>query len=63
MSTKEKYMIDDRGGATYVVKLGHGFKPPVSIHIPRWCVMEFPVQCNIEVDILGLLLGLVHNYG
>ena len=49
------------GGAAYIGKLGHGFKPPVSIHIPIWCVMDFPSQWGVEVDIFGVLLGLVHN--
>ena len=43
-------------------ELGYGFKPPVSIHIPRWCLIDCTVHCNAKVDIFGLLLGLVHNY-
>ena len=52
VSIKEKYLIVDRLSAAYVGELGHGFESPVSIHITRWCV-----------DILGVLLGLVHNCG
>ena len=63
MSIDEKYLVVDRGGATYVGELGRGFKPPISIHIPRWCLMDFPVQWDVEVDISGLLLGLVRNDG
>ena len=63
MSINENYLVVDRVGAVYVGELGHGFKPPKYIHIPRWCLMEFPVQWDLEVDILGLLLGLVKNYG
>ena len=63
MSTKKYYLIVDRGGAAYVGELGHGFKAPVSIHIPIWCVMDCTVQWDVEVEILGVLLGLVHNYG
>ena len=62
-STEENYLIVDRGGTAYVVELGHGFKPPVTIHIPIWCVMDFPVQWNAEVDVFGVLIGLVHNDG
>ena len=25
--------------------------------------MDFPVQWDVEVDILGIILRLVHNYG
>ena len=56
-------MIVDRGGAAYAVELGRGFKPPVYIYIPIWCVMEFPVQWYFEVEILGVLIRFVHNYG
>ena len=63
MSIKEKYLIVDRVGTTYVGELGHGFKPPVYIHIPRWYVMNCPFQWDFEVDILGVLIGLVHNDG
>ena len=55
ISTKEKCLIVDRGNVTYVGELGCVFKPPTSIHIPSWCVMEFPVQWDVEVEILGLL--------
>ena len=63
MSIKENYLIVDRGGAVYIGELGHGFNPPVSIHIPICCVMECPVQWNVEVDIFVVLLVLVQNYG
>ena len=63
ISIKEKYMIVDRGGAAYLRSLGRGFNPPVSIHIPIWCVIEFPVQCVVGVKIFRVLLGLVHNFG
>ena len=63
MPVEEKYLIVDKVGAAYIGELGCGFKPPISIHIPRWCVMDFPFQWDFEVDILGVLLGLVHNYG
>ena len=49
ISIEEDCFIVDRGYAVYIGELGHVFKPPVSIHIPRWSVMECPVQCNIEV--------------
>ena len=61
VSIKEKYMIVYRGGAAYVGELDCGFKPPVSIHIPRWCMMDCPVQWDVEVDILRVLIGLVHK--
>ena len=63
MSTKEKYLIFDRGGVAYVEELCRGFKPPVSMHIPIWYVMDFPFQWDVGVEILVLLLGLMHNYG
>ena len=63
VSTKEKYLIVDRGGAACVGELGHGFNPPSSIHIPRWFVMDCPFQWDVEVDIFGVLLGLVHYDG
>ena len=63
VSIEEKYLIVDRGGAAYVGGLGNGFNPFVSIHIPIWCVMDYPVQWDVEVDILGVLLGLVQNDG
>ena len=62
MSIKENYLIFDREGSTYIGELGRVFKPSVSIHIPRSCVMKFPVQWGVEVKISGLLLFLVHNY-
>ena len=49
MSIEEYYLIFDRGGATYIGELGHGFKPPISIHIPILCVMDCPVQWDVEV--------------
>ena len=63
VSIKEEYPIVDRGGTAYVGELGHSLKPPVSIHVVRWCVMECPVQWDVVMEILGLLLGLVNNYG
>ena len=63
VSIKEYYLIVDRVGAAYVVELGHGLKSPVSIHVARWCVMDFPVQWDVEMEVLGVLLGLVNNYG
>ena len=65
VTIKENYLDIDRVGATYVGKLGHVFKPSVSIHIhiPRLCVMDCTVQWNFELDIFGVLLGLVHNDG
>ena len=63
MYIEEKYLIVYRVGASYIGYLGHGFKPPVSIHIPIWCVMDYPVQWDVKVEILVLLLGLVHNDG
>ena len=61
LSTKEEYLIVDRGGTAYVGELGHGLKPPVSIHVSRWCAMDYPVQWDVVMDILGVLLGLVNN--
>ena len=63
ISTKENYLIIDRAGATYVLELGTGFKTPVSIHITIWCVMDYPFRWDVEVDILGLILVLIHNDG
>ena len=61
VSIKEEYLIVDRGGTAYGGELGHGLKPPVSIHVARWCVMDCPVQWYVVMEILGLLLGLVNN--
>ena len=63
VSFEEEYLIVDRGGATYVVELGHDLKPPVSIHVARWCVMDCPVQWDVVMEILGVLLGLANNDG
>ena len=63
MSFKEKYLIFDRVGATYVGELGHVFEQPFSVHIPRWCVVYCTFQWDVEVEILGLILDLVHNDG
>ena len=63
VSTKEKYLIFERGGTAYVRELGHGLKRPVSIHVAIWCVMDCPVQWDVVMDILGVLLGLVNNDG
>ena len=63
MSIGENYLIFDRGGTTYIGELGRGFKPPVSLYIPIWCVMECPVQLDVEVNICRVLLVLVHNDG
>ena len=63
VSIEEEYLIVDRGGTAYVGELGHDIKPPVSIHIARWCVMDCPVQWDVVMEILGVLLGLVKNDG
>ena len=63
VSVKEDYLTVDRGGAAYVGELGHGLKPPVSIYVSRWCVVECPVQWGVVMDTLGVLLGLVNNDG
>ena len=58
---EEEYLIFDMGGTKYVGELGHDLKPPVSIHVARWCVMDFPVKWDVVIKILGLLLDLVNN--
>ena len=60
-SIKEEYLIVYRGGVAYFGELGHGLKPLVSIHVPRWCVMECAVKQDVVMEILGVLLGLVNN--
>ena len=62
ISIKEMYLIADRGGFTYSGELGCGFKPPVYIHIPGLCVVDYAVQWYVEVDILVLILCLVGSY-
>ena len=62
-SIEEEYLIVDRGGAAYVGELGRGLKPLVSIHVDRCFVMDFPVQWDVVMEILGVLLVLVNNYG
>ena len=61
VSIKEEYLIVDRGGAAYVGELGHVLKSPVSIHVAIRCVMDFPVQWDVMMDILGVILGLLNN--
>ena len=63
VSIKEGYPIVDTGGAAYIGELGHGFKPHVSISIARWFVMDFPVQWDVLMETLGVLLGLVNKDG
>ena len=63
MSIKEEYPIVDRGGAVYVVELGHGLKLPVYIHLARWCVMDCTVQWDVVMEILGVIISLVNNDG
>ena len=63
MSIKEEYLIVYRGDTAYVGELGHGLKPTDSIHVARWCVMDCPVQWDVVMEILGVLLGLVNNDG
>ena len=41
ISIKEEYLIVDRWGTAYVGELCHELKPPVSINVARWCVMDF----------------------
>ena len=54
VSTEEEYIIFDRGGAVYAGEIDHGLNPPVSIHVPRWCVMDCPVQLDIVMEIMGV---------
>ena len=61
MSIKEEYLIFDRVYAAYVGELGHGLKPPVCIHVARWCVMDCPVQWGFVMEILGLILVLMKS--
>ena len=63
VSIKEEYLIVNRLGTTYVGELGRGHKPPVSIHVSRWCVMDCSVQWDVVMEILGVLLVLVNNDG
>ena len=63
MFIEEEYLIVDRVGAAYVGELVHGIKPPVSIYLSRWCVVDCPFQWDVVMEILGLLLGLVNNNG
>ena len=63
VSIKEEYLIFDRGSAVYVGELDHGLKPPISIHVSIWCVIDCPDQWYVVMDILGVILGLVYNDG
>ena len=56
-------MIISGGGTAYVGELVHVLKPPASIHVAIWCVMYCPVQWDVVMEILGVILGLVNNYG
>ena len=37
-------------------QFGDIFNNFVSIHIPVWCVVDYPEHRDVEMDILGLLL-------
>ena len=63
VSIEEEYLIVYRGSTAYIGELGHGLKPPISIHEAVWCVMDCPVQWDFMMDILGVLLVLVNNDG
>ena len=63
MPTKEMFLIVDSIVAAYVGELVHVFKPTVSNHIPGCCLVNYPVQWDAEVEILGLIFFLVHNDG
>ena len=63
ISIDESYLIVDRVGDTYGGELGRVFKPPVSIHKTRYCLMDCPVQWDFKVEILGVILCLVQNCG
>ena len=63
MSIKENNFIPDSVVTTYSRELGSGFYPAVSIHITVWCIVDYPVQWGVEVEILGLIICLVHNDG
>ena len=63
VSIEEEYLFVHRGGTAYVGELGHGLKPPVSIHASKWCVMDCPFQWDVVMEIFGVLLGLVNNDG
>ena len=63
MTIEEEYLIVDRLGTTYIGEFGHVIKPPVSVHVSRWYVMDCPVQWDVVMDILRVLLGLVNSYG
>ena len=53
MSIEYNYLIVDSRGATQSVVLGQGFKTPVYIHTPRWCVVEYPLHWYVAVYISG----------
>ena len=61
ISIEEKNMIFDRVGAAYIGELGRGLKLYVSINVAIWYVMDCPVQWDVVMDILGVLLVLVNK--
>ena len=63
VSIEEEYLIVDRGGYGYIGELYHGLKPPIYIHVARCCVMDCPVQSNVVLEILGVILRLANNDG
>ena len=63
MSIKEQYLIIDRVDNTYIGGLANLFQPSISTHITRWCVLDYPVQWDIIMEILGLLISWVKNDG
>ena len=53
MAIEYNYLIVDSRGSTQSLVLGQGFKTPVYIHTPRWCVVEYPLHWYVAVYISG----------
>ena len=63
VSTKEYYLIVDRGGTASVGELVNGLNLHLYIHVSRWCVMDWPVKSDFVMEILGVIFVLVKKYG
>ena len=63
ISIKKNYFVFDIGGVAYGRELVRGFNPNASINVPGFFVVDYPVQWEVEVFILGVLILLVHNCG
>ena len=63
MYIEENYLIFDSGCAAYTGEFISIFNLLVSIFIPVWFVVDYPVQWYFEVDICLVILFMVDSDG